>query len=138
MKRYNKGANAERELISRLYDYGFAIARVAGSGSTPLPCPDIIAMKNSKAFAFECKAWNSMHLSLSKQQMEELLEWSEIAGSQLFIAWKIPKEGWLFISPSHFNKNLKNYCISKKTAKLKSKELECILGLQNTLALNRK
>ena len=45
MTHYNKGANAERELIKQLSMHNFAVLRVAGSGTNPLPCPDVVVLK---------------------------------------------------------------------------------------------
>ena len=65
MARYNKGASAERELIKMFFNAGFSVARVAGSGSSSLPCPDMIALSKKKKMAFECKAWKANYLNLS-------------------------------------------------------------------------
>ena len=46
MKNKVKGSNAERELILDLFNKGWAVSRVAGSGCSTLPTPDIIALKN--------------------------------------------------------------------------------------------
>src|SRR3990167_2246744 len=72
MAHYAKGANAERELIHLLYDRGFAVVRVAGSGKTSLPCPDIVALAPKVKLAFECKAWDKEHLNITTAQMDEL------------------------------------------------------------------
>lgn len=133
MARYSKGANAERELIRELWNKGFAVTRTAGSGSTPLPAPDLVALGKEKKLAFECKAWKSSYLSLDIAQMEEQLEWCERADAELYIAWKIPHEGWLFLHPKHFNKTPKFYYISRKNANKNAVKLEVILGQQATL-----
>jgi holliday junction resolvase Hjr len=113
---YNKGANAERELIRLLFDAGFAVARVAGSGSTTLPAPDIVALKGGKSFAIEAKAWKQPYLSIDVGQMDELTEWAERGASIPIIAWKIPRKGWRFLTPRHFKSN-KKYCVlSQKKA----------------------
>jgi Holliday junction resolvase len=135
LKTYKKGANAERELLQRLHKQGFAIVRAAGSGTTPLPSPDLVALKGEKRFGFECKAWNSKYLHLDHKQMEELMEWGRIAGTEMLIAWKVPLKGWLFLSPQDFNKASKNYIISRKNAFKKAQKLEVILGKQAKLNL---
>ena len=135
MKTYKKGANAERELLQKLHQQGYAIVRAAGSGTTPLPSPDLIALKGQRRFGFECKAWNSKYLHLDRQQMEELVEWGRIAHTEMFIAWKVPLKGWLFLRPEQFNKTEKNYIISRKNAFKVAKKLEVILGKQAQLSL---
>lgn len=135
MKTYKKGANAERELLQKLSQQGFAIVRAAGSGTTPLPSPDLVALKGKKRFGFECKAWNSNYLHLDHQQMEELVNWGEIAHTEMLIAWKVPLKGWLFLSPKDFKKASKTYIISRKNAFKASRKLEVIIGKQSQLGL---
>lgn len=135
MTRYNKGASAERELIKQLFKAGFAVTRVAGSGVNPLPCPDVIGLKDGKILAFECKAWKGKYLAISKENMDEEQSWADIAGGELYIAWKIPREGWLFVKKEHFHPANKNYMISLHEAKNHSTRLNVILGIQSQLDL---
>ena len=52
MKR--KGTRVERELFHMLHDKSFHCVRAAGSGSTPLPNPDILAGKDGRIeFTFQ-------------------------------------------------------------------------------------
>ncbi|MEW6294697.1 MAG: Holliday junction resolvase Hjc [Candidatus Diapherotrites archaeon] len=133
MTYYAKGANAERELIHILFEKGFSVVRAAGSAATALPCPDIIALNKEKRLAFECKAWSSTHLSIPSEQMKELISWGERAGTETYVAWKIPNKGWLFLKPQAFNKTPKHFIISKKKAFTKSLELNVITGRQAVL-----
>lgn len=135
MSRYKKGANAERELLRIFYKEGFAVVRVAGSGASSMPCPDCIALSKRMKFAFECKSWKGNHLTIPKEQMESLLFWSEKAGLNVYIAWKVPREGWLFISPKEFKKTEKAYTISLKEAKRSGKNLDLLLGRQKRLKI---
>ena len=133
MTKYNKGANAERELLRIIYNNGFGCVRIAGSGATILPSPDIVALSPNKKISFECKAWNSNYLNVSIEQMTELIKWGEISGTEVFVAWKIPQKGWFFLKPEHFNKKAKSYAISKKQAFKSSQNLSVILGKQAVL-----
>lgn len=133
MANYRKGANAERELIHAIWQAGFAVSRVAGSGSSSLPSPDIIALKGLKRLAFECKAWDAAYLSLEIEKMEAQIEWCERAQAECWIGWKIPRQGWLFLKPEHFSKAGKNYMISKTFAQTKGIKLPVVLGHQTTL-----
>ncbi|MFA5357435.1 MAG: Holliday junction resolvase Hjc [archaeon] len=135
MTHYNKGANAERELIKELFRAGFAVTRVAGSGVNPLPCPDVIALKKGRIIAFECKAWKGNHLAIPHINMAEEVGWAETAGAEFFIAWKVPNAGWLFVRADAFHKAGKNYMISLHEAKLKGVDLGVILGSQSQLKL---
>jgi len=116
-----------------LFKKGFSVVRVAGSGATSLPCPDCLALSREKKFAFECKAWSGKYLHLSKTQMEELVEWSDNAGLDLFIGWKIPREGWRFIASTDFKKNKKNYTLTLHDAMCKGIVFSVLIGEQNQL-----
>lgn len=133
INRYGKGANAERELIKTLYSQGFSVVRAAGSGVTPLPSPDIVALSKEKKIAFECKAWNSAYLNLPSGQILSTVDWCKIAGIDFYVAWKIPNKGWLFLLPEHFSKGEKYHSISLKKAKIKALNMEKILGKQHSL-----
>jgi Holliday junction resolvase len=133
MARYNKGANAERELIHMLFKRGLAVLRVAGSGSTSLPSPDVVAMKPGMQLAIECKAWSKAYLRISNAQMEELYKWSEMAGAELYIAWKIPRKGWRFLKPEQFNDSPKGFNISLKKALSQGIDLGVVLGEQSQI-----
>ncbi len=134
MSRYAKGANAERELIKMLFDKGFAVARVAGSGVSPLPCPDIVALKPGKVLGIECKAWDSAYLSIPIEQIEGLLKWAGASGGEVFVGWKQSRKGWFFIDPGNFNRSKKFYIISQKNSVSKGVSLEVLLGNQTVFA----
>ncbi|HLC36698.1 MAG TPA: Holliday junction resolvase Hjc [archaeon] len=119
-----KGSRAERELLHKFYENEWACARIAGSGSNPLPCPDLIAMKNKKALAIECKFHNGNYLNISRAQMNELSQWKAFSGSEIVIAWKIPFKGWFFLSPSQFKENSAAFSISKEKALIEGISLE--------------
>ncbi|MDD3083610.1 MAG: Holliday junction resolvase Hjc [Candidatus ainarchaeum sp.] len=133
MTRYDKGANAERELIKMLDSRGFAVLRVAGSGVNPLPCPDVVALLNGKIIAFECKARKGAYLPIQKEQMDEEVSWAKKAGAIFVVAWKIPNKGWLFISPEIFHLAGKNYMLSLDNAKKHAIDLNVIIGQQSML-----
>ncbi len=135
MARYKKGANAERELIHILFDHGFSVVRTAGSGKTALPAPDILALKQGKQLAFECKAWAAGHLSIPTEQISELVGWSKRAGVKCFVAWKIPRKGWFFLTPGQMHKTKKFYLISRKNALRKAINLNVIVGTQKQIKL---
>ncbi len=133
LTRYQKGSAAERELISLLYAKGFSVLRAAGSGKSSFPAPDIVALNREKKLAIECKAWDSDYLSIPLAQMEEQIGWSERAGAEMVVAWKMPREGFFFLSPNHFVKTAKSYAISKENAKKNGSKLDVFLGFQSRL-----
>lgn len=114
MKHKKKGSNAERELLLLLYEQGFACARIAGSGSSSLPSPDIIAIKNNKGYAIECKTKSGNYLNIKEKQIEELKTWETLSGHKAFVAWRISRKGWFFIHVSKLNKTKKAYSVKKE------------------------
>ncbi len=133
MTRYNKGANAERELIKLLDTKGFAVLRVAGSGVNPLPCPDVVALFKGKILAFECKARKGNYLPIARGQLDEEIGWAEKAGAEFIIAWKIPNRGWLFFHHDIFHLAGKNYMLSLDDAKKHSIDLNVLVGWQSQI-----
>ena len=94
IKRYVKGAQAERELCNKLKELGFAIIRAAGSGGS-LSTPDLVAIKKGRVLAFECKAWKTTP-RLKKQEYEDFKGWCQMAGAMGFMAWK--NREWKFLN----------------------------------------
>ncbi len=129
MTHYNKGANAERELLQTLYMAGMAVCRAAGSGKGKdmIPTPDAIALTNGKIYAFECKAWKADNLHISHTQMNDLEKWCNLAGAELVIAWKIPRNGWRFMKKEDFHVNEKSYALNKEKAFQVGKKIEHFL-----------
>ena len=119
-----KGSNAERELMQILWDKGLSVARVAGSGVNPLPCPDVIAMTKGRVISFECKAHKSKNLNIRKEQVDTLMEWAARSDTLLIFAWKFPHKGWFYLTPDVFNKTGKAYTINLATAQEKTLKLE--------------
>jgi len=125
---HSKGANAERELMHLFFEAGFSVVRIAGSGTSPLPAPDIIAIKQGRIIAVECKARKANHLAISVGQIAELRSWAKRAGSEAFVGWKIPRKGWFFLKPGQMNNSGKFFIISQKNAMEKGKSLEQVIG----------
>ena len=136
MAHYNKGANAERELLKIFWEKGFAVCRAAGSGKNALPMPDLIAMNRQRTLVIEAKAWRSNNLTILDYQMQELFKWRDIAGAEVYIAWKYPNKGWFFILPENFRKN-KHYAISLSEAQSLGKTIEILLGEQKQLVVEK-
>lgn len=124
---HSKGANAERELMRLFFQAGFSVVRIAGSGTSPLPAPDVIAIKKGRVIAVECKARKSSHLAVRPEQMQELLDWAERAGSEAFVAWKIPRRGWFFLRPEQFKRTKGFFIINQANAMGKGVSLEKVV-----------
>lgn len=110
----SKGINAERELIKLLWSKDWMPIRIAGSGSSPLPCPDILAGKNKRHLAIECKSSKNDNIYLDKVEIEELIEFSQKFGAEAWIGARFNNMDWFFITPEKLKYTGKNYSISKK------------------------
>ena len=128
MAQYGKGANAERELIHMLFDAGFSVVRIAGSGKTPLPSPDIVALKKGKIWAVECKAWKAKNLAISVEQIQELFDWCERAGAIPLVGWRVPRKGWFFLKPEQMKNTGKFFTINMANAMEKGRVFEEVFG----------
>ncbi len=126
MTRYSKGARSERELLNDMHSRGYSVMRSAGSGINTLS-PDIIALRNGRGIAFECKAWDRDSLSIENSRFQGLLDWQSNTGMDTFVAWRMNGSGWLFIRLEEMKRNPKTRTISKKSAIGIDRRLESIL-----------
>ena len=126
MLRYAKGARCERELLNTLHSMSYSVIRSAGSGVNSIS-PDVVAIKNGKGLAFECKAWEKSSLSIEAEKYEALREWEKNSGMQTFIAWRMSGESWFFIKLDEMKKTPKNYTVGKKLAFSINRKLESII-----------
>ena len=91
--------------------------RIAGSGSMPFPCPDLIAGKKGRSLAIECKSGKTTRY-IEEQQVKELLEFSKGFGAEPWIGIRFDSMDWYFLKPKSLgrNKGNKHYFISKELA----------------------
>jgi len=93
-----KGTRSERELLKMFWDKNFATIRSAGSGSMPLPSPDLLVGGNGRVLAIECKALKSGSKYFAKHEIKELKEFSEKFGAEAWVAVRFDNKGWFFVS----------------------------------------
>lgn len=121
-----RGIAAERELLHLLWQNGYAVARVAGSGSIPKPSCDLLAGNGKTRYAIECKICRKEKKYLSKKQIDEFVKFSKKFGLEPLLAIKFFRKGWFFVSLKSLraiNKTGKSYVISLKYASTKGKNL---------------
>lgn len=104
-----KGTRAERELLHMLYSHNFAVIRAAGSGSIGLPNPDLIAGKNSRILAIECKSLSVENKYFKEQEIKELNQFSKKFGAEAWLALRFDNIGWYFIQSHKLNKTKSGY-----------------------------
>lgn len=126
MTRYSKGARSERELLNGLHEKGYSVMRSAGSGINTLS-PDLIAVKEGRGMAFECKAWDRESLAIENDRFDGLVRWQRNTGMDTFVAWRMNSNGWFFIKLEEMKNNNKSKTISKKTAIEINRRIESIM-----------
>ena len=72
MSRKSKGLNAERDLLRAFWSNGWAAIRVAGSGSSHYPSPDLIVGKEGRRLAIECKITKDDKKYISSIDIQQL------------------------------------------------------------------
>lgn len=126
--KYRRGASAERELIKRLEENGFAVVRSAGSKKV-----DIVAGNGRKYLCIEVKSTKEDRLYLSDEDIERLTSFAGRFGGEAYIAVKFVGDGWSFFEPRGLPKSGKNFRVDKKLAKYKALTFEEVIGVQKSL-----
>jgi len=93
----NKGSRAERELLHKFWDNNWACIRIAGSGSVPLPVPDLLAGNTKRWLAIECKSIAGNSKFLYPDDVNQVIEFSKKFGSEPWLAIRFNNKGWHFL-----------------------------------------
>ena len=112
MKRKAKGLNAERDLVKIFHSNGWAPLRVAGSGSSPIPLPDILAGNGERNLALECKTTRKNTIYISHEQIDQLLYFAYKFGAEPWLAIRFYRKPWIFYRVSEMTKTEKSYSAS--------------------------
>jgi len=108
-----KGTAAENELIHNFWDNGWVCVRVAGSGSTQYPSPDLLASRGDKKIVMEVKVINDVKKYFKKQEIEDLQLFANKFGAESWVGVKFEKEQWFFLPTSELDQTkAENYAIS--------------------------
>jgi Holliday junction resolvase len=123
-----KGTGAERELVHQLWALDWGASRVAGSGSIKYPVPDILAGKNKRLLAIECKSTKGDVQYLTKEEVGDLKKFAEITGAEAWIAVRFSREEWRFLKPEELDVTPTQFSISRKAAQESGKKLPDLLA----------
>lgn len=120
MSHKSKGINAEREIIKLFAETGQWFAcRVAGSGSSHFPSPDIIAGNKLRKLAIECKITKDQKKYFTKEEIEQFKLFAEVFGAEPWIAVKFKGADWLFLHVNEIIETKKCFLVDIETAKRK-------------------
>ncbi|MBN2458222.1 Holliday junction resolvase [Candidatus Woesearchaeota archaeon] len=115
-----KGINTERQLVHMFWNTGrWAAHRIAGSGSSKYPSPDIIASNNLRRVAIEVKTTKSSSVYISKQEIEALVRFSSMFGAEPWVAVKFDRDDTYFMTLEDMDETCSSFSVSREKAKMK-------------------
>jgi len=125
--RYRRGASAERELIHKLEELGFAVVRSAGSKKV-----DVIAGNGRLYLCIEVKSTKGDRVYLSDEDIEKLRSFSQKFGGKPYVAIKFIGREWRFFPAEEVVKKRtgKNYRLDYSDSGM---SLEEVVGKQKSL-----
>jgi len=124
-----KGTKGERDLIKLFWTAGFAAIRVAGSGSSHFPCPDLLAGKANRHLAIECKVTKENSKYFTRDEINELDFFCKTYGAEGFVAVKFPKTDWAFFILEDLKETkAANFSIALKDIATKGLSFEQLCG----------
>lgn len=119
MSRKSKGCNAERELVHMFWSKEWAAVRVAGSGSSRYPNPDVLASNSNRRLAVECKSTKELSKYLSKEDVEQLRKFSALFGAEPWIGIRFDEIKWFFLSLDDLKETERGFAVSEELARSK-------------------
>lgn len=120
-----KGTNAERNLIKMFWDAGDWVAhRMAGSGCSPYPGPDLIAGNGARFLAVEVKTSSDPKRYFPKREIEDLRLFAKKFGSEAWIAIKFSRMEWLFVNIEDLGETVASFTLGIEDAKRKGLTFE--------------
>jgi len=129
MSQKQKGTNAERELVHMFWNTGnWVCHRIAGSGSSKYPSPDLIASNNLRRLAIECKITKKTSVYIPKEEIDALKQFSVMFGAEPWVAVKFTKQEWFFLTTEDMHETENNYSVNVELAKMKGLLFEEIIG----------
>ena len=137
MSRKSKGINAERDLVHLFWQAGWSAIRVAGSGSSPYPCPDVVAGNAQRCLAIECKSTESVYQYLTKEEVYQLKEFVTLFGAEPWIGVKFSRMPWCFMHIQEIPETSQHFVISKEDAKQRGLSFEQLLAHEQKVLFSK-
>jgi holliday junction resolvase Hjr len=128
MSTKSKGTAFERDLVRAFWSKDWPCIRVAGSGCSRFPSPDVLTGNKLRRLAIECKVTKDIKQYLPKEEVESLKMFSSLFGAEPWIAVKFNHVDWFFINPDDMEDTGNSLAVSIKLAKTKGLSFEQITG----------
>ncbi len=123
----SRGINAERELVHRFWAAGWACIRVAGSGSSKYPSPDLLVGNARRKLAIECKLTSDTSKYFDKKEIADLRTFATTFGAESWVGVKMEKQ-WSFLNLEDLKETPAGYVANKDIISLKGLTFEDLIG----------
>ena len=104
-----KGSNAERELVKMFWANNYGCIRSAGSGSMHFPSPDLLAANKIRRLAIEVKATKENKKYFPRDEIKQLINFSQYFGAEAWLAIKFTGKKWVFVNPEDLDDTGNNF-----------------------------
>lgn len=119
----SKGTNAERELVHKFWAHGWACIRVAGSGSSKYPSPDLLVGNARRKLAIECKLTSDTSKYFDKKEIEDLRIFAKTFGAESWVGVKMERM-WSFLNLEDLRETPRGYVVNKDIIGMKGLSFE--------------
>lgn len=104
-------------MVKFFNEAGWGCIRIAGSGSSRYPAPDILAGNAVRRIAVECKVIGKQKKYLAEDDVAQLRTFSTKFGAESWMGIHFPGEPWYFLMLEDLEKTESGWAISIETAK---------------------
>tara|TARA_Y100000310_G_C20682017_1_gene816538 strand:+ start:3124 stop:3498 length:375 start_codon:yes stop_codon:yes gene_type:complete len=103
--------------------------RVAGSGSTPKPAPDLLASNGGRCVAIECKAIKGEKRYFDYSELMQLKLFADNFGAEPWVGVRFDKLGWWFVKVDKIRKSKgESFLVSLSRVKKEGLKFEEFIG----------
>ncbi len=124
-----KGINAERDLIHKFWEHGWAAVRIAGSGSSQYPSPDVLAGHQGRRLAIECKVTIDDKKYFPEKEIRLLLYFATAFGAEAWVAVRFLRKPWVFLSIEDLEQTKMSYVVSQEIVERKALSFDELITL---------
>ena len=96
-RRKTVGTLSENELLNLFWDNSWVCVRVAGSGSTRHPAPDLLASRGDRKLVLEIKTISASKKYFSAKEIQELDFFAGQFGAEGWVGIKFSQNQWYFL-----------------------------------------
>lgn len=102
------GTTTENELLHLFWNNSWVCVRVAGSGSTRHPAPDLLASRGDRKLVLEIKMVSSSKKYFTSKEIQELDFFAGQFGAEGWVGVKFIENQWYFLPIGELNETKSN------------------------------